>query len=69
MKKNQNNQKDSKREPLPGSPEARPEGGRSKGDTENTGPDARKSGKQRKDESGVDDDGMPAATKSTNRNA
>ena len=66
MKKNQ---KDSKREPLPGSPEARPEGGRSKGDTEDTGPDARKPGKQRKDESVADDDGMPAATKNTNRNA
>jgi hypothetical protein len=64
MKKNQ---KDTKREPLPGSPEARPEGGRSKGDT--TGPDARKSGKQDKAESVADDDGMPAATRHTNRNA
>ena len=63
MKKN----KDSKRVPLPGSPDARPDGGRSKGDTENTGPDARKSGKQRKDESVADDDGMPTATKNTNR--
>jgi hypothetical protein len=65
MKKN----KDSKREPLPGSPEARPEGGRSKGDDANTNPDGRKSGKHNKAESEADDDGMPAATKNTNRNA
>ena len=64
MKKNH---KHSKREPLPGSPEARPEGGRSKGETENTGPDARKAGKQSKAESVADDDGMPTATKNTNR--
>ncbi len=64
-----NHQKDSKREPLPGSPEARPEGGRSKGDAANTGQDARKTGKQGKAESVADDDGMPAATKHTNRNA
>ena len=67
MKKNH---KDSKREPLPGSPEARPEGGRSQGDTANLGPnDARKSGKQNKADSVADDDGMPTATKKTNRDA
>ena len=64
-----NNQKDSKREPLPGTPEARPEGGRSKGDNSNSGPDSRKSGKQGKAESVADDDGMPAETKKTNRDA
>ena len=56
------NKKDSKREPLPGSPDARPEGGRSKGDAAKdiTPP---KDGAKSKAENVADDDGMPIAGK------
>jgi hypothetical protein len=66
MKKNQ---KDSKHEALPGTPEARPEGGRSKGDAGNTNQNAKKIGNKDKADRVADDDGMPAANKNSNRNA
>ena len=64
--KKMKNKKDSKREPLPGSPEARPEGGRSKADTaKDIAP--QKDGAKSKAEGVADDDGMPPAKKNTDR--
>ena len=61
------NKKDSKREPLPGSPEARPEGGRSKGDASNTSNIARKEGNKDKADRVADDDGMPSGGRKSDK--
>ena len=65
MKKIQNR----KHQPLPGTPEARPDGGgRAKRETATPEPeDGVKSGKQA--ECVADDDGMPARAKGTRRSA
>jgi hypothetical protein len=76
MRKNtMTDQRDSKREPLPGSPDNRPEGGRSKSDTSqtnqksNTSISNQKANQEKKGRKNTDksDDRMPAGSDISDR--